>query len=201
MNMTGTPGRRKATGIGLIVLGILFLFVANDIILGWGDVWPLFFVFGGLLLLKIYAASRSPEMLFGGITAFFLGVFLFLFSVGALAWERMNSLWPFIPLISAFGLLAVSATQRRGTASLISGVGLLLFAVLGFLYNTGFLDEHVAAPLVRFWPLVLIVAGIVLLRTHKTKEDPEMEAVRQVMGEGPPPTSPGAGPPEKSDPE
>ncbi len=196
-----TPKRRKITGIGLIVLGILFLFVANNVFLGWGDVWPLFFVFGGVLLLKIYSSSKSPEMLFGGLTAFLLGIFLFLFSVGFLPWERMNSLWPVIPLISGLGLLAVSATQHRGTASLVSGVGILLFAVLGFLYNTGFLDEHVAAPFVRFWPLVLIVAGAVLLKARTGKEDPDMKAVREAMGEEPAPDSPASGAATKTDPE
>ena len=194
--MPSTLKRRKIIGIGLIVLGILFLFVANNILLGWGDVWPLFFVFGGVLLLRIYASSKSPEMLFGGITSFFLGIFLFFFSVGALSWDRMNSLWPFIPLIAGSALLAVSATQHRATASLMAGVGLLLFAVLGFLYNTGFVDEHVAWPFVRFWPLVLIVAGIILIKTHKSEEDPDMKAVRQAMEEGAPPATPAPEKPE-----
>lgn len=187
--MLGNKRRRKIVGIGLIVVGILFLLVANDLLFGWGDVWPLFAVIAGILFFRVYAVNKSSEMLFGGITSFFLGVFLFFFSSGALPWSRMETLWPFIPLIAGVALLAVSMTRRHGTGSLVAGVGILLFAVLGFLYNTGVIDERVASPFVRFWPLVLVVAGIILIKirgkegdTGKT-EDTDMTAIREAIGE------------------
>jgi hypothetical protein len=185
--MLSTKRRRKIVGIGLIVVGILFLLVANRVLLGWENVWPLFSVIAGVLILRAYASRKSPEMLFGGITAFFLGVLLFFFSIGLLPWSEMSSLWPAIPLIAGVALLVVAVTQRQGPGSLVAGIGLLLFAVLGFLHNTGFIDERVVSPFLRFWPLVLIVAGIVLIKARHNEEgkeeDPDMKAVREAMGE------------------
>lgn len=182
--MSNNLRKRRIVGISLMVIGVLFLFVANDIFLGWGNVWPLFAVLVGIMFLKGYTGSRSAELLFGGITLTFLGVFLFLFTIGAVPWERMGIVWPVIPLIAGVSLLAVSASRRLGNASMIAGVGALLFAALGFLYNTGVVDERVASPFVRFWPLVLVVAGVVLLKTRGKETDPVMEAVREAMDEG-----------------
>lgn len=187
--MLGVQRRRKIIGIALIVVGILFLMVANNVLLGWENVWPLFAVFAGILFFKVYAAKKTPDMLFGGITAFCLGVLFFFFSMGALPWSEMGSLWPFIPLIAGVALLAVAVTQRHGTGSLLSGVGLLLFAALGFLHNTGFIDERVASPFVRFWPVVLIVAGIILIKARHNEEVPDVPAaaVREAASDPPVP--------------
>jgi hypothetical protein len=193
--MLGTKRRRKIVAITLIVIGILFLLTANSILLEWGDVWPLFPVIAGILLLRVYAGGKSPELLFGGVTSLFLGIFLFLFSAGPFEWDQMSSLWPFIPTIFAVALLAVAVTSRQGVSSLIAGVGILLFAALGFLYNTGVIEERVASPFIHYWPLVLIVAGIVLFKVGGKEEagkaeDADMKAVRDVLsGESPP--SPG----------
>jgi len=174
--------KRKLTGAGLIVIGALFLLVSNNIWLGWGNVWPLFPILAGMLFLRVYAGSKSPEMLFGGVATLLMGVFLLLFSLNIFPWSRMDVLWPVIPGIAGAALLGVAA-QQRGTGSLMTGVIVILFAFLGLLHVTGVIDQRVIAPFVRLWPLVLVAAGIVLLRTRPAGEDADMKAVREMIGQ------------------
>lgn len=174
--------KRKLTGIVLIVIGVLFLLVSNSIWLGWANVWPLFPILGGMLFLSVYARSRTPEMLFGGVTTLLMGVFLLLFSLNIFPWTRMDALWPVIPAIGGIALLAVTAAHFRSTGTLIAGVIFILFAFLGILQETGVINQRVVAPFVRLWPLVLIVAGATLFKTKPAGEDEDMKAIREVLG-------------------
>lgn len=182
--MEKSARKRNATGIGLIVIGALFLMVSNNIWLGWNDVWPLFLAVVGLLLLRVYTRSRAPESLFGGIAALMMGIFLLFFSLGIFSWSRMDVLWPVIPTIAGIGLLAIAVTHHHGTTSLTIGAVFILFACLGFLHEGGIINERVVSPFIRLWPVVLVVAGVTLLRTRPAGEDADMKAVRDVMDEG-----------------
>lgn len=182
--MVDATQKRKFTGILLIIIGILFLMVSNNIWLGWSNVWPLFPILAGLLLFRVYLGNRSPEMLFGGITAFFCGLFLLFFSLGLFSWSRMEMLWPVFPAIGGIGLLGVASATRNGTTPMILGVVMVLFAFLGFLREAGVINERIVSPFIRLWPLVLVVAGITLMRTRSQDEDPEMKAVQDVMDAG-----------------
>jgi hypothetical protein len=188
--MLNSDQKRKYTGIGLIVIGALFLMVSNNLLLGWANVWPLFPILAGMLLLRVYARNKTPETLFGGIATLLMGVFLLFFSLGIFSWSRMDVLWPVIPTIAGFALLAVAATHYHGAAAMIMGVVIVLFAFLGFLHEAGVINERVVSPFIRLWPLVLVVAGITLLRTKFTGEDADMKAVREVIGEEEAPETP-----------
>lgn len=191
--MITTARKRKLTGIGLIVIGVLFLMVSNNILLRWANVWPFFPILGGILFSRVYVRNRAPEMLFGAIVSLLMGIFLLFFSLGIVAWSRMESFWPVIPAIAGLGLLAVSSAHRQGTPTLIMGVVVVLFAFLGFLREGGVINERVVSPFFRLWPLVLVAAGITMLRTRAKEEDSDMEAVRQVMDEGEPAATPTGG--------
>jgi hypothetical protein len=173
--------KRKLTGVVLILIGVLFLLVSNNIWLGWANVWPLFPILGGMLFLSVYTRNKTPEMLFGGVTALLMGIFLLLFSLNIFPWSRMETLWPVIPAIGGIGLLAVTSAYHRSAGSLVAGVIFILFAFLGVLQESGVINQRVVAPFVRLWPLVLVVAGATLLKTRSAEEDADMKAVRQVM--------------------
>ena len=192
--MLNSEQKRKVTGVGLIVIGVLFLLVSNNFWLGWGNVWPLFPILAGMLFLRVYARNRTPEILFGGVATLLMGFFLLLFSLGIVPWTRMESLWPVIPAIAGISLLAMAATHFRSTASLIMAVVIILFAFLGFLHEGGVINQRVVAPFIRLWPLVLVVAGATLLRTRPAGDDADMSAVREVLdsGDAVPPESPAA---------
>jgi hypothetical protein len=185
--------KRELTGVGLIVIGALFLLVSNNVWLGWANVWPLFPILGGMLFLRVYSRGKTPEMLFGGIATLLMGVFLLFFSLNIFPWSRMDTLWPVIPAIGGAALLAVASAHFRGTGALITGVVFILFAFLGILHEAGVINQRVISPFIRLWPLVLVVAGITLLRTKPAGEDADMKAIREVLPPDEPaeaPTSP-----------
>jgi hypothetical protein len=190
--MLKSARKRSVIGIGLIVIGVAFLMVSNNIWLGWTDVWPLFPVLAGILLLRLYTRRRTPETLFGGIASLLMGVFLLLFTAGIFPWSRLGALWPVFPTIAGVGLLAVAVTRYHGTASLTIGAVLILLASLGFLHEGGIINERVFSPFIRLWPLVLVVAGVTLLRTKPAGEDADMKAVRDAMDGGEDPADPSA---------
>jgi len=180
--MLNSEQKRKVTGVGLIVAGVLFLLVSNNFWLGWGNVWPLFPILAGMLFLRVYATLL-------------MGVFLLFFSLGIFPWDRMESLWPVIPAIAGVSMLAMTAAHQGGTTSLILAVVIVLFAFLGFLHEGGVINERVVAPFIRLWPIVLVVAGATLLRTRPAGEDADMTAVREVLDAGDPDTEPDTDPP------
>jgi hypothetical protein len=182
--MVNSEQKRKVTGVGLIVIGVLFLLVSNNIWMGWGNVWPLFPILAGMLFLRVYARNRTPEILFGGVATLLMGLFLLFFSMGIFPWSRMDSMWPVIPTIAGISLLAMAAAHYRSTASLIMAVVIILFAFLGFLHEGGFINQRVVAPFIRLWPIVLVVAGATLLRTRPAGEDADMTAVLEVLDSG-----------------
>jgi hypothetical protein len=186
-----TETKRRITGVGLIAAGTLLLLVTNHILIGWEDVWPLFPIAAGVLMLRAYRRRGNPDILFAGLLGLLLGIFLLLFSVGILEWERMAVLWPTIPLIVGGSMLASHMTRKeRGT--IVLEVGIVVFALIAFLFTTERINPRVAAPFVRFWPLVLIAAGIVVLKMKAApssrdaggRVDPDMDAVRSAIDRG-----------------
>ena len=175
--------KRKLTGIGLIVVGALFLFVTNGILIGWRHIWPLFPVAGGVLLLRSWTTRHEANHLFAGLVSVILGAFLLLFSVGILDWTQMARLWPTIPIVVGGSMLAGNMV-REDRGSMMLEIGLVLFGVVAFLFTTEKISPRVAGPFIRFWPLVLIVAGVVILKRHPgpvAGGDPHMDDVRAVL--------------------
>lgn len=164
---------REILGIFLAGLGLLFLLVNNGLLwFGWEAIWPLFPLIGGVFLLKVYASGRAPEQLFAGLVMSGLGAFFFVFSTGMLPWGEMRILWPFFPLIAGIGLLALGATGDRPGAALVVGLAAVIAAVVCFWAVRGSSGSRVLTPLIRLWPLVLIVAGwLVYSRAKRERLD------------------------------
>lgn len=181
--------KRRVIGVGLIAVGTLFLFVTNHILIGWEHVWPLFPIAAGAWLLRTFRSRGGANYLVLGLLGVLLGAFLLLFSAGILDWTRMGVLWPTIPLLVGASMLAGRFTEaERG--SIILEIGIIVFALVAFSFTTETINPRVAAPFVRFWPLVLIVAGVVILKRHtdtprggvsREPHDPDMESVRAVI--------------------
>lgn len=186
------PAQRKRTitGVGLIVVGVMFLLVTNGVLIGWRHIWPLFPVAAGVLMLRSSRASENPYQLAGGLVAVILGAFLLLFSVGILDWAVMETLWPVIPVVAGGSLLAgrlAGRTAGRERGSIVLEIGMIVFGALAFFFTTEAVSPRVAAPFVRFWPVVLILAGVAVLKLGGGEHDgdraggDDMDAVRAVL--------------------
>ncbi len=179
------PRRRKRLGIALIATGILFLMVSNHVLLGWGDVWPVFPLLVGTQMLRVSRTRRAPWTVFAGVTGLLLGLFFLLFTLGLVDWTRMASLWPAFALIGGVALIAEAVVRRDETLSLLAGTSIIVFGVIAVLLEAHVIQPRVATPFVRFWPLALVLAGVVLLkmapRESAPQADPDLEAVREVL--------------------
>jgi hypothetical protein len=157
-------------GLGLIGLGIA-LVVAQWI--GWDRIWPLFPVLGGLGLLAAYllTGSKDEGLVFLGVLALLVGLFFFGFTLGFWEWSQMAVLWPVLPLIGGVAFVALFLAQRsRDLGALGLGCAALIVGVVGLAFTYGLVGSDVW----RFWPLLLILMGILglvggLLRAARRK--------------------------------
>ncbi|HEX9987190.1 MAG TPA: hypothetical protein VGE45_01780 [Chloroflexia bacterium] len=153
-------------GVALILLGLIF-FVATQgaFNLNWGTIWPVFPMLAGALVLfqalTIGDANRRVGMVFAGTIPFLVGAFFFTVTLGLFSWGDMATLWPMFPLIvgvAFFAAYMASGRQENNllmSAIVMTGVGVVLLAVLqiGGSY----------AALGKLWPIILIIAGVLML--------------------------------------
>jgi GAF domain-containing protein len=105
---------------------------------------------------------------FAAAWAILLGAFLTAFSSGFLGWGHLRTLWPVIPFIIGTSFIVASTTMPGTLAGSVVGALVIFMSVTCFLYEVGTISERVAAPFLRFWPLVFVLAGFVLMRRDAT---------------------------------
>ena len=158
-------GQRNRVLIGswLVVWGILLLLVSNRVLLGWEHIWPAILVVSGVVMLRVFQDRLNFGVVFAATWAILLGMFLTAFSLGLIEWGRMGALWPAIPLVIGIACF-VAGKSVASNAGIVVGALIILMSAACSLYKTGIISERVAAPFIRFWPLVLVLAGFVLMK-------------------------------------
>jgi GAF domain-containing protein len=153
-------------GAWLVVWGLLLLLVSNHVLLGWVHVWPMILVASGLVTLRVFHNRLTYTAVFAASWAILLGACFLAFSSGTIAWGRLNVLWPVIPFIigTSFLVAAAAVPGRAANGGTVVGSLVIFASVASYLYETGTISERVAAPFLRFWPLVFVLAGFVLMR-------------------------------------
>ncbi|MHB2153504.1 hypothetical protein ACX8XN_03790 [Calditrichota bacterium GD2] len=122
--------------------------------------WALYIILAGLLFLLVYFIKK--ELTFFLLPGVMLTVYGFLFMYCALSqWQNMSLLWPVLFMAPGLGFMLLYFLQKRETYFLVPGGLLLLFGLLFFLRRLA---------VIKYWPLLLMGIGIVLLiRHHVTK--------------------------------
>jgi len=151
-------------GTWLVVWGILLLLVSNHVLLGWRHLWPCILVVSGVVMLRVLQSRLSFGVIFAATWMILLGLFLMTFSFEVVNWGRMRSLWPIIPTIIGVSFIVAGAKRPPTSAGVVVGSMVILMGTASFLYETGTISERVAKPFLRFWPLVLVMAGFVLMK-------------------------------------
>ncbi len=155
-------------GVGLIILGVLFLsenfgYIAFD----FQNVWPVFVVLAGVGFWVGYFQDRKNYGLLmpGRILLIYGFLFFFCTKVG---WYMMSNLWPVFIMAPGVGffMMYFFGEREKGMlvpASILSGIG-----VLFMISHSGFW---------RYWPIALIIIGIVLIVKYQTqtKTKPEKQ--------------------------
>lgn len=156
---------QRSTVLGpllLIALGCLLLarnfdYLPADAIpriLAW---WPAILLAGGLLLLYRGVSAQSGEGIVPGTVLTIYGAFFLLVPFGYLSWGSFARYWGVFPGAVGLGfLLRYVLLRPRTSAPLVPAVVLLLVGALG-------LTGGLAGVGWRYWPVILIVIGAVLL--------------------------------------
>jgi len=160
-----------AVGLGLIVLGILFLAGQLFVFNVWGVVWPFFIIVPGLLFFvgMVALGKNGAPLAIPGSIITMIGLIL-LFQVLTGLWQMWAYIWALVfPTSVGIGIAIAGlwgddprAARAGGTTALIGLVIFLAFAVFfELLLNLSGLRS---GPLGRIvLPVLLIGAGVVTL--------------------------------------
>jgi hypothetical protein len=151
-------------GVVLIGLGLLFLlfqFVpgATD----WLQVdrfWPLIIVGVGAALLIVAVVGRIPPLAIPGCIVGGIGCLLFVQNATGY-WESWSFAWALIPGFVGLGLIISGLLSGNVGDPIRRGLGLLVVSAVLFIIFAAFLGPF--GSLARFWPVLLIVAGVLVL--------------------------------------
>lgn len=160
----------------LILLGLWFLMGNLGVRLPrMGEMWPIFPLGAGLLALWGYFWDRrDPGLIFIGIAATLVGAFFFLFTLHVplpltgmregVSWNDMGRLWPAFVVIGGLSFIALFLAQpRRDWGVFNLGAMAIVVGLVAFLFTLGWLPGDVGSWLLKLWPLLLILAGLVAL--------------------------------------
>ncbi len=169
MNRRGT----LITAVVLIGIGAYLLLANLNVIPPYSitQMWPGIVVLVGILfwLGFIFGKDHDPGLAFVGTIVTLTGLFFFLFTfnvdlfgLGRVDWSDMSKLWPAFPLIVGIAFVVLWAAGRfRDWGVLIPAGILLLVGFGGFAYTLG--NVPVFQNILQWWPLLLILFGIVIL--------------------------------------
>ena len=145
-------GNNLIWGLFLIVMGIAFL-IGNFSRVGMEALWPIFPLAVGLAFWVGYLYDRKNYgLLMPG--SILVVVSLLFFYCNFQGWWHMETLWPVFILAPAAGFIAMYVGGAKDQ-------GLLIPA--GILTAVGVIFLFVSSGLGDYWPVFLIIAGILLI--------------------------------------
>jgi hypothetical protein len=155
-------------GLVLIALGAWFLVRALGFNLpGMAAMWPIFPTIVGLSMFVgwFFAPKKqgSHGIMIPAVINLMVGLFFFGFTFNILRWGDMAVLWPVFPLIvgvAFFVAWVFSGLRDWGLlipCAITGGVG-----IVGLGY-TVFREVEAVSSLIRYWPVLLIGLGILVL--------------------------------------
>ncbi len=155
-------------GVGLVLLGVLFLLIQFFNLDFLGVLWPLFIVFVGLLFLGGAFAGEGDrgQMAIPGSMITMTGLIMLVMNATG-RWEAWAYAWALI-WPTAFGIgLVISGTRSDRPATTRSGWGMVRSGILIFVLAGTFFELLIGLGGRRgnqfLWPILLIGIGVYFL--------------------------------------
>jgi len=144
-------------GIGLVILGFLFLSENFGYIeFNFQNVWPVFVMLGGIGFTIGYLQDRKNYGLL--MPASILTIYGLLFFYCSIeGWYMMSVWWPVFIIGPGIGFFMMYILGGREKGLLFPATILTVIGLLFLISHSGFW---------RYWPLVLIIIGIVMIVRH-----------------------------------
>jgi hypothetical protein len=156
--------RRSSLATGLVLILIGALIFATQLVPGWETwfQWPLFIVGIGAVLLVIGLLTRVPGLavpacIVGGIG----GLLYYQNTTGD--WDSWAYAWALIPGFVGVGIIVAGLLGGRFRKPLREGGQLILISLVMFLAFGSFLGLIGLGPLGKYWPVLLIALGVLIL--------------------------------------
>ena len=160
------------TGLILIFIGIAFLGNNLGIIyISWEKFWPWFLIAGGILFFIGWLSDREKYGLLMPASILTIYGFLFLYFAHK-HWWSMESLWPIFIIGPGVGFLLMYILGKRESGLLVPA-GILLGLGVVFLIGEGRWRF--------FWPLLLILFGILLLFRGRGSEQSSTQFKNEIQ--------------------
>jgi hypothetical protein len=146
------------TGIALITIGIIFL-LPNFTDITLRELWPVLMLGPGILFFASFLSDRrNYGLLMPGSMLTTYGLLFFFCTV--FGWYWMEDLWPFFLLGPGMGFCLMYYFGKKEIGLLVPGT---IFTLLGVIFLLNLTDYG------HFWPLAIIVAGILLIVRSRRK--------------------------------
>ena len=129
------------------------------------SLWPLALIAAGLVFLYLaYVRGRSARYILPGMLLTLGGLFC-LFVETVLGWGALARVWPAFMLITGLSLLAwgMRLKPKARTAIIVPGLFIAALGLLLFPFSMLRQRGGLAAFVGRWWPLVLVAIGLVLV--------------------------------------
>jgi len=148
-------------GTGLVLLGILLLFQNFGYIeINFADLWPFLVILGGIgFWIGFLGNRKNYGLLMPGTILTIYGIMFLYCEVEG--WYMMQYIWPFFLLGPGFGFYFMYLLGNRDKDLLIPGTILTLLGLFFFMGRTGYF---------RYWPILIIIIGIILLIRHQSSK-------------------------------
>jgi cell wall-active antibiotic response 4TMS protein YvqF len=156
-------------GLLLIALGAWLLAGTLGVRLpSFETLWPVaLIVFGLAFLVQFFAGGRQGDgLVFTGVAAALLGGFFLAITLGLLKWSDAGRLWPAYVLIGGLAFLAQWLARPKERGLLVPAVLALAVGGATLALTLGLVRAEVADPVIRLWPLALILLGLGLLGSY-----------------------------------
>lgn len=152
--------------LGSILIGLGFLFLLFQFVPGLGHwarierFWPLIIVGVGAALLLAAVAARIPPLAIPGAIVGGIGSLLFMQNLTGY-WASWAFAWTLIPGFVGIGIILSGLLSGEADKALRTGGSLVAVSALLFVVFATLLGPF--GVLSRFWPLLLILAGLYFL--------------------------------------
>jgi hypothetical protein len=168
------PNKLLVIGVAVLVVGGVLLMANLGSFALPAGLWPLPPLAAGLVFLYLaYVRGRSSRYILPGMLLTLGSLFMILVET-VIGWDALERTWPAFMVITGLSLLAwgLRLKPRSRTAIIVPG---LFIAALGLLLLPFSLQRHpggLAAFVGRWWPLVLVVIGLVLVASFFSTRKP-----------------------------
>lgn len=135
---------------------------------GFESLWPILLILLGIwFLYKGYLRHKRDAYVFIGMFVLLVGVFL-LAAAGFLSPVAISSIWPVFMTITGLSLFAYGARRPGGSRMSFTVPGVAIAAISGvfLLFSLEIIDRNFTRLVAVYWPVLLILAGIVLLSVY-----------------------------------